>query len=128
MANQTKNAPYPGTKWFLLDTTIAPAVGEPGFLGAAMGDKVGSFLIQVEGTSWSGSLVPQGQLPGAIVASVGWIALAYENLNTGAEVAAGTAITVDGIYRVLADHGMLVRLDYTHGGTSVDVLVTGGAG
>jgi len=128
MANIINAPPATGTKHFTFDTDATPEVGEPGFLGNASPNKIGSFMVQVAGSTWTGELVPQGQLPGATAASIGWIALAYQDLNTAADVAGGTAITADGIYAIRADHGMLVRLAYTHTAGTVDVVVTEGVG
>lgn len=129
MANRIQTPPMTGTQWHTLDTTTAaPTPGTPGFFGQAYDSKIGSFMFQVEGNGWTGELVPYGYLPGAVGASMGAIALAYQDLNTGNDVAGGTAITADGIYAVRADHGMMVYLAYTHTGGSVDILATEGIG
>jgi len=129
MANVIKTPPMTGTQWHQLDTTtLTPTPGTPGHFGQATGSTIGSFMFQVEGTGWTGELVPQGMLGGAIGASMGWVALAYQNLNTGADVAGGTAITADGIYAVRADHGMMISLAYTDTSGTVDILATEGVG
>lgn len=129
MANVIQPPPFTGTQWHTLNvTTLTPTPGTPGFFGQAYDSKIGSFMFQVEGNGWTGELVIYGQIPGATNASVGWIALAYQDLNTGNDVTGGTAITADGLYAVRADHGMMIRMAYTHTAGSVDILATEGIG
>ena len=123
MANVKNSAPYPGTLHLTLDTTDSAIV-----LGDAKDNMVGSWVLQVEGNTWSGNFVPQARLAGASGASLSWVAVAYQALNTGNDVAGGTVIDADGLYAIRCDHGMELSLDYTHGGTSVDILARRGPG
>lgn len=96
-------------------------------LGTAAATSVGSVDIQVSGlTAGGGNIVPQTSLFGAAGQSVSPVATAYHNDQTGADVASGTAITADGLYKIPADNGRMVRLAYTHSSGTVKVLVRRG--
>jgi hypothetical protein len=124
MAN-TKVALVGGSqsKLVTLDTTTTDL-----YLGAAPGNAIGSAIIQVEGSGWTGSITPQARLVGAVGASMGWVSVAYHNLATAADVAAGTDITASGIYAVRLDQGMELCIDATVSAGSVKVLFHIGLG
>lgn len=96
-----------------LDTTGAFNLGD-----AAIG-AVGSWVLQVSGT-FSGSLVLRKKVIGSRVAAASAPTTYYENFATGAAVAAGTAITGAGLFKVPCD-GCVLVLDYT--ATSGEMLV-----
>lgn len=79
---------------------------------------IGTVVFQIIGAAWAGSAIPQMRLGGPQAASdSGLVAgafknCAYINVATGAQVAAGTAITADGIYAVTAP-GVEVALSHT---------------
>lgn len=70
---------------------------------------VGSTVLQVEGSGWTGQLVIQGRVRGS---GLTMKALPYQNLITLADVAAGTPITADGLYAVRAD-GLEIEIVHT---------------
>jgi hypothetical protein len=96
-----------------LDTTGQLNLGD-----AALG-AVGSWVLQVSGT-FSGSLVLRKKVIGSIVADASAPTTHYENSATNAAVAAGTAITGAGLFKVPCD-GCVLILDYT--ATSGTMLV-----
>lgn len=71
------------------------------------GDVVGSLVVQLTGT-WTGSVTPKARATGAAQASS--VNVEYVNLATGASVAAGTAITANGLFAVKAG-GLTVSLN-----------------
>jgi hypothetical protein len=86
-------------------------------LGAG-GDAVASLVFQVTGT-WTGNLTPKARAQG--VAQASSVNVAYVNLATGADVAAGTAITANGLFAVKAG-GLVVSLSMaSFAGTSAVV-------
>jgi hypothetical protein len=96
-----------------LDTTGQLNMGD-----AALG-AVGSWVLQVSGT-FSGSLVLRKKVIGSIVADASAPTTHYENSATNVAVAAGTAITGAGLFKVPCD-GCVLILDYT--ATSGTMLV-----
>lgn len=130
MANRVHGPPpATGTQYHTFDTTdLTPEAGEPGHFGSATGSTIGSFMIQIEGSGFTGEITPYLQAPGATSVSMGWIAAAYQDLNTGDDVTGGTAITGNGLYAVRADHGLLLRLAVTVSAGSLKILVTEGVG
>jgi hypothetical protein len=99
-----------------LDTTGTVGLGE-----AALG-AVGSWVLQISGT-FSGSLVLRKKVIGSAVADASAPTAYYENHATGVAVAAGTAITGAGLFKVPCD-GCVLILDYTAAsGTMVIELV-----
>lgn len=117
-----KTTPEQGTDMYALS-----AGNENIDLGDAAGTAVGSFDIQVSGiTGTSSTIAPQGSLRGAAGQSISPVAIAYYNAQTGADVAAGTAITADGLYKIPADNGRVIRLAYTHSSGTPKVLVRRG--
>lgn len=122
MANVQNADTSPGVDWWTLD-----ASGDIG-LGQASPGTVGSFVIYVKGTGWTGDLVPQTRPLGAAGASIDWVAVAYQNAASGADVAAGTAISADGKFFVRVDHNEELNLEYTHSAGSVDVVTCRGKG
>lgn len=122
MANVKNDDISPGVEWWTLDSSGDITLGQ------ASPSTVGSFTIYVLGNSWSGNLVPKTKPMGAATASISAVSVAYENAATGADVAAGTAITADGKYFVRVDHNEELILTHTAGGTSVAVVATRGKG
>ncbi|OQW37061.1 MAG: hypothetical protein A4C66_03245 [Nitrospira sp. HN-bin3] len=98
------------------------------YLASAPGNAIGSVVLHVEGTAWTGAITPKVRLVGAVEASMGWVNCGYTNLATMADVAAGTAITGTGMYSVRLDHGMELAMDYADTSGSVKVLVHVGVG
>lgn len=96
-----------------LDTTGTLMIGD-----AAVGS-VGSWVAQVSGT-FSGSLVLKKKVIGSIVADASAPDCYYENSATGVAVAAGTAITAAGLFKIPCD-GCCLVLSYT--ATSGTMLV-----
>ena len=122
MANVTNSQPFPGTTWLTIDTTADFAVGD------AAQECIGTVILQVEGTGWTGTVLPKGRLLGADGASVGWISIAYQNLNTGNDIAGGTTITGDGLFAIRLDVGVELQLVTTTAAGSVDLLIRRGIG
>lgn len=128
MANKENDQPYPGTRWWTLDTTDATAGIQ---LGDASKETIGSAVLLVRGNTWTGSIVLKARLPGAasaLGANAGWVSVAYQDLNTGSDVAGGTGITTDGLYAVRLDLGAVLGMFYTHSAGTVDVLERHGMG
>lgn len=79
---------------------------------------IGTVVFQIVGTTWAGNAVPQIRMGGPQAASDAGLGAStlkncsYVNVSTGAQVAAGTAITADGIYAVTAP-GVEVVLNHT---------------
>ena len=106
----------PGVWTASLDTTGTVNVGD-----AAIG-AVGSWVLQISGT-FSGSLTLRKKVIGSVVADGSAPTAYYENHATGVAVAAGTAITGAGLFKVPCD-GCVLILDYTAtSGTMVIELV-----
>lgn len=80
-------------------------------LGDAAESLVGSWVLQVSGT-FSGSLVLRKKVFKSVVADASAPTTAYINFATNADVAAGTAITAAGLFKVICD-GCALVLDYT---------------
>ncbi len=113
------------SKTVTLDTTTTDLV-----LGEAPASSIGSCIIQVVDLgSWSGAIIPQARLIGGASTSAPFVSVAYENLASGAEVAAGSSITAAGLYAIRLDHGMELAIDYTHtSGTGVRINFKFGVG
>ena len=88
-------------------------------LGFPSNAAVGIVVFQVIGATWSGSAVVKIReggaraRPGTPVPVANLVTTQYANWGTATIVAAGSPITTDGIYAVLAP-GVEVVLDYTH--------------
>lgn len=80
-------------------------------LGNADEGLVGTWVLQVSGT-FSGSLVLRKKVWRSTVANASAATTIYQNFASGSDVAAGTAITGAGLFKVLCDGCELV-LDYT---------------
>lgn len=96
-----------------LDTTGSLSLGD------AHESLVGSWVLQVSGT-FSGSLVLRKKVRGSVVADASAPTTDYVNFASGNPVAAGTAITAAGLFKVLVD-GCALILDYT--ATSGEMVV-----
>ena len=103
-------------------------------------DKIDSKLeVRHKGNGWTGSfvfkIVPRGsvapQFPTGGLAVPGDLkGVHYKNVSTGADIAAGTAVTnatTDADWEIVAD-GYDVYVDYTHTSGSVDLFVNTIAG
>lgn len=85
-------------------------------LGTADDNVVGRVMLQVVGSGWTGGLTPMGRVdPAAPLVN-----LPYRNHGTNTPVAAGTAITADGLYDVDAP-GMEVVLVHARTAGSVQI-------
>jgi hypothetical protein len=80
-------------------------------LGDADEGLVSSWVLQVSGT-FSGSLVLRKEVRQSTVPAASAPTTTYENFASGNPVAAGTAITAAGLFKVLCD-GCSLILDYT---------------
>lgn len=97
-------------------------------LGQAATSNAGSFIVQVTGTGFTGSIKPKLSAPGSAGLSLSAQVVGLVNLDTFAEIAGSTGITGDGLYRFTADHGMLVTLSVTVAAGSVKILIRKGDG
>lgn len=88
-------------------------------LGEAAEGAVGSWVLQVSGT-FSGSLTLRKKIRRGTVADGSAATTYYENFATGVSVAAGTAITGAGLFKVPCD-GCDLILDYD--ATSGEMIV-----
>lgn len=88
-------------------------------IGDAHEALVGSWVLQVSGT-FSGSLTLRKKVRGSVVADASAPTTDYVNFASGNPVAAGTAITAAGLFKVLVD-GCVLILDYT--ATSGEMVV-----
>jgi hypothetical protein len=113
-----------GTLGFILDTTVTLDLGQ-----AAIGN-VGSYIVQVQGTGFTGSLKPQILAPGGehTDLQVAYDTVGLVNLNDFTEISGATGITADGSYSFRADHGMRVQLVVTVSAGSAKVLIRKGDG
>ena len=125
MANLQNADPAPGVDWWTLDTTNTTTGIE---LGQAAPGMVGSFTIYVQGTGWTGVIIPRTRPLGSVAASFSYVAVAYQNAASGADVAAGTNITADGKFFVRVDHNEILNLSYTNTAGSCNLLVIRGKG
>ena len=89
-------------------------------LGNAGPGVASKWVLQVTAIVAVGTAAIKGRLTDSGVADAGGVALAYRNVGTNTDVAAGTALSAAGIYEVPAD-GLDVILEHT-GGTSVTVV------
>ena len=108
MANRkvlVDNGLGPAVWTVMLDTTGTVEVGD------AANGAVGSWVLQISGT-FSGSLVLKKKIVGGAVAVASATNTYYTNFAAGTDVAAGTALTGDGILKVPCDGCSLV-LSYT---------------
>ncbi len=80
------------------------------------------YQVRVTGSGWTGSLVfVENQAPPGSAAN--YVNVAYQNANTGLQVAAGTAITADGTF-IVPVRGYDVAVQYTHTSGSVTLSVS----
>ena len=96
--------------------TLTLTASEDIDVGDASDRTVGTFVMGVEGTGWTGSIVPKGRPRGAT--DMAFQTIPYQNLRTLADVAAGTGIAADGLYAIRVD-GLELRLAYAHTAGSV---------
>jgi hypothetical protein len=89
--------------------------------------RVASYVLTVEGAGWTGNITFQGRAIGAGANGVAFQSLAYQNLASGADVAAGSPITATGTYALRTDF-MECRLIWTITAGTVKVSGYGGAG
>lgn len=117
MAN-TQIASYAGTgnKLVTLDTSTTDLI-----LAANAGNILSVCVLNVSGISGD-SIVPQARLVGGAGLSIAFTSVAYINRGTGAVVAAGTAITADGVYSVPMDPGVEICVDFTRSAGTVKIL------
>lgn len=90
-------------------------------IGDGAAHSVSSFVFQIEGAGgWDGEITVKGRVRGS---SLSWQTLPVQNIRTLADVAAGTALTADGIYAVRADglELQIVHAAITTGSVSVAV-------
>lgn len=97
---------------------------------------VSSIIFQTRGNTWTGGLTIQARVrgggSGVFTTSAGvtltqqtvmpYTSIPYQNLLTLADVAAGTAITGDGLWAIRAD-GLEVQLVHAWTSGSVDVSI-----
>lgn len=105
----------PGSEYFFFDTTAASTV-----LGATPENSIGSISLTVEGTGWTGTIIPKGRGWGAAVNTMVFQSLGYQNRGTLVDTAAGTAITADGIY-VFPMDGLEISIAVTVAAGSVKI-------
>lgn len=106
-----------GAELLVYDTTDSSET-----IGATPEDSVGTCVLTVEGTGFTGSIIPKGRGWGGAAGSMAFQALGYQNRCTITDVAAGTAITANGIYAFPMD-GLEINLDVTVSAGSVKILV-----
>lgn len=84
------------------------------------------YQLRVIGTGWTGSLtLVENQAPPGSAAN--YVSIAYQNANTGLQVAAGTAITANGTF-IVPVRGYDVAVQYTHTAGSVLLAVSPASG
>jgi hypothetical protein len=123
MAITEVSQPVSATRRWTVDATGTINTGD------ASSETVGTKIVQLQKNGATIEFTPKGRVLGAGNVSVGWIALAYQNLTSGADVAGTTPINTDGLYAVRCDVGVEMQLDVTtaSGGTA-DILVRQGKG
>ena len=91
-------------------------------IGAGSDEIIGSIVFEVSASTAAFSVLPKAALGGSGTTAAN---IAYKNLLTGASVAAGTAITADGVYGVFCP-AMVVGLTASSGTATVDWAVVAG--
>lgn len=125
MANSVKGwgNPTTGSYYAVVDTDATTLD-----LGQAATGNAGSYILQIQGSSFTGSVKAQIRVPGAEDVSVDWDIVGLVNLNDFTEIDGDTGATGDGSYRFNADHGVRASLLVSRSAGSVKILVRKGDG